>query len=435
MSHQKKRKIQIPGIGMRIIKSAVAILICYIVNILRGGHGMVFYSQLAALWCVQMYRSNTKNNAIQRTIGTVIGACYGLVYLLIYPNMIHLFRNVEWVEALVISIAIALVLYTTVVLKKQQSSYFSCVVFLSIVVNHVSDGNPYLFVWNRFLDTMIGIVVGITVNDIRLCLYPDRDTLFISGLDDTLLNQEEVLSAFSKVELNRMIDNGMQFTVSTMRTPAALLEPMRDIRLKLPVIAMNGAVLYDTQKHSYLRVYVISSNTSQKLMQRIIEENICWYANVIIDDLLVIYYGEMVDRTNLNMIEDLRTSPFRNYVRRPLPKDEDVTYFMLLDQVDKIAYFYEILKQEGYTNELKIITYPSQDYPGYAYIKIYNKNATKENMIMYLKEMTNSENVVTFGTIPGQYDVLICEDNANEVIRKVRNMYEPVLRKNDMHKS
>lgn len=435
MSHQKKRKIQIPGIGMRIIKSAVAILICYIVNILRGGHGMVFYSQLAALWCVQMYRSNTKNNAIQRTIGTVIGACYGLVYLLIYPNMIHLFRNVEWVEALVISIAIALVLYTTVVLKKQQSSYFSCVVFLSIVVNHVSDGNPYLFVWNRFLDTMIGIVVGITVNDIRLCLYPDRDTLFISGLDDTLLNQEEVLSAFSKVELNRMIDNGMQFTVSTMRTPAALLEPMRDIRLKLPVIAMNGAVLYDTQKHSYLRVYVISSNTSQKLMQRIIEENICWYANVIIDDLLVIYYGEMVDRTNLNMIEELRTSPFRNYVRRPLPKDEDVTYFMLLDQVDKIAYFYEILKQEGYTNELKIITYPSQDYPGYAYIKIYNKNATKENMIMYLKEMTNSENVVTFGTIPGQYDVLICEDNANEVIRKVRNMYEPVLRKNDMHKS
>lgn len=435
MSHQKKRKIQIPGIGMRIIKSAVAILICYIVNILRGGHGMVFYSQLAALWCVQMYRSNTKNNAIQRTIGTVIGACYGLVYLLIYPNMIHLFRNVEWVEALVISIAIVLVLYTTVVLKKQQSSYFSCVVFLSIVVNHVSDGNPYLFVWNRFLDTMIGIVVGITVNDIRLCLHPDRDTLFISGLDDTLLNQEEVLSAFSKVELNRMIDNGMQFTVSTMRTPAALLEPMRDIRLKLPVIAMNGAVLYDTQKHSYLRVYVISSNTSQKLMQRIIEENICWYANVIIDDLLVIYYGEMVDRTNLNMIEELRTSPFRNYVRRPLPKDEDVTYFMLLDQVDKIAYFYEILKQEGYTNELKIITYPSQDYPGYAYIKIYNKNATKENMIMYLKEMTNSENVVTFGTIPGQYDVLICEDNANEVIRKVRNMYEPVLRKNDMHKS
>lgn len=435
MSHQKKRKIQIPGIGMRIIKSAVAILICYIVNILRGGHGMVFYSQLAALWCVQMYRSNTKNNAIQRTIGTVIGACYGLVYLLIYPNMIHLFRNVEWVEALVISIAIVLVLYTTVVLKKKQSSYFSCVVFLSIVVNHVSDGNPYLFVWNRFLDTMIGIVVGITVNDIRLCLHPDRDTLFISGLDDTLLNQEEVLSAFSKVELNRMIDNGMQFTVSTMRTPAALLEPMRDIRLKLPVIAMNGAVLYDTQKHSYLRVYVISSNTSQKLMQRIIEENICWYANVIIDDLLVIYYGEMVDRTNLNMIEELRTSPFRNYVRRPLPKDEDVTYFMLLDQVDKIAYFYEILKQEGYTNELKIITYPSQDYPGYAYIKIYNKNATKENMIMYLKEMTNSENVVTFGTIPGQYDVLICEDNANEVIRKVRNMYEPVLRKNDMHKS
>lgn len=32
-------------------------------------------------------------------------------------------------------------------------------VFLSIVVNHISDSNPYLFVWNRFLDIMIGDVV------------------------------------------------------------------------------------------------------------------------------------------------------------------------------------------------------------------------------------------------------------------------------------
>ncbi|MCM1158093.1 MAG: HAD hydrolase family protein [Bacteroidales bacterium] len=423
------KKLHLPGIGMRIVKSAIAVLICYVVNIIRGEQGIVFYSQLAALWCVQMYQSNTRQNAVQRTVGTVIGAVYGLVYLLLYPLLTENIPGEQWIEAGVVSCSIILVLYTTVLLNKKQASYFSCVVFLSIVVNHVRDINPYQFVWNRFLDTMIGIAVGILVNDIHLCLHPDRETLFVSGLDDTLLNQKEVLSPFSKVELNRMIDNGMKFTISTMRTPAALLEAMRDVRLKLPVIAMDGAVLYDTNKHSYLRIFIISRETSQKLMGLILREGLCWYANVIMDDVLVIFYGDVLDDVNVNLLEKMRRSPLRNYVRRPLPEGEDVTYFMLLDREEKIKAFYQILEDGGFLKELKILTYPSDDYPGYAYIKIYNKNATKENMIMYLKQMTGIEQVVTFGTIPGKYDVVISADDANEVVRRVRGMYEPIIKK------
>lgn len=419
-----------PGIGMRIVKSAIAIAICYLINILRGGAGMIFYSQLAALWCIQMYRSNTLKNAVQRTIGTCVGAIYGLIYLLLYPHMLTLDGAIELLEMIVVPVFIILVLYTTVVFKKKQASYFSCVVFLSIIVNHVTDINPYQFVFDRFMDTMIGIVVGIVVNDIRLCMNPDRQTLFISGLDDTLLNKNEVLSAFSKVELNRMIDDGMKFTVSTKRTLASLVEPMRDVQLKLPIIAMDGAVLYDSGKNSYLKIYVISPETSQKVMNLILQEKMCWYANIIIDDLLIIFYQDMDDEINNKMVEDLKTSPYRNYVKRPLPQDEEVVYFMLLDKEYRIDKFYEKLVEEGLTDELKVITYLSDDYPGYAYIKIYNKNAMKENMIQYLKEMTGLNNVVTFGTIPGQYDVFIHEDDANEVVRNIRKRYEPLIRKN-----
>lgn len=426
METNDKKKLGIPGIGMRIVKSAVAIAVCYFINELRGDQGIVFYSQLAALWCIQMYQSNTVENALQRTIGTVVGALYGLLYVLIYPELIA--EKSSCIEGIFVSLMIVLVLYTTVLLNKKQASYFSCVVFLSIVVNHIGDLNPCLFVWNRFLDTMIGIVVGVLVNEIRLCFHPDRNTLFVSGLDDVLLNKEEMLSPFSKVELNRMIDNGMQFTISTIRTPAALMEPMKDVRLSLPVIAMDGAVLYDIRNYSYLRVYIISPETSRKMMQLILEEKLCWYANVIIDDMLVIYYDEMKDEVNQNMVEELRKSPFRNYVKRPLPAGEGVTYFMLLDLEDKIAGFYEKLKEKELDKELRIVTYLSEDYPGYAYIKIYNQNATKENMIMYLKQLTEVENVVTFGTIPGQYDVCVDTEDANKVVREVRKRYEPIFK-------
>ena len=429
------RKIALPGIGMRIVKSALAVAICFLINQFRAGQGMVFYSQLAALWCIQMYRSNTKKNAIQRTIGTTIGALYGLVYLLINPflfrfntknNMTHTIGT--FAGEMIISLMIILVLYTTVVLKQKQASYFSCVVFLSIVINHVADSNPYMFVWNRFLDTMIGIAVGILVNDIRLCFHPDRNTLFISGLDGMLLDEKESLSAFSKVELNRMLDDGMMFTISTMRTPAAVIEPMSDVRLKLPVIAMNGAVLYDTKKHSYIKAYVISKETAKNITKMIEDEKLNYYSNVIIDDMLVIYYQDTDDLVNKELVQKLRSSPYRNYVKRTLPDDEQVVYFMLLDQTEKIKKFYSRLERDGITEQLRIITYDSSDYPGYSYIKIYNKNATKENMIKYLKELTATKNVVTFGSIKGQYDVYIDTEDVNKVVREVRKRYEPILK-------
>lgn len=428
MPKQKTSKRKLPGIGMRIVKSSVAILVCFLVNMLRGDQGMVFYSQLAALWCIQMYRSNTKQNALQRTVGTVVGALYGLVYLLIAPLFINEPYFGSALGAVIISAMVILVLYTTVLLRKQQSSYFSCVVFLSIVINHVQDIDPYRFVINRFLDTMIGIAVGILVNDIRFCFHPDRETLFVSGLDGMLLDENEMLSGFSKVELNRMIDDGMKFTVSTMRTPASIVEPMKDIRLKLPVIAMNGAVLYDTIKNSYIKAYIISRETAQSVMKRVEQADVCCYANVLIDDMLVIYYADTDDAANQDLVRKLRTSPYRNYVRRPLPNDESVVYFTLLGKRDHIELLYAELVDEGYAEMLRIVTYDSTDYPGYSYIKIYNKNATKENMIAYLKEQLSVEKAITFGTIPDRYDVFIDTEDANRVIREIRRRYEPLFK-------
>lgn len=249
------RQQHIPVIGLRIIKSSISVALCFAIAYVRGNDGIVFYSLLSALWCVQMYRTNTKKNALQRFSGTVIGALYGLLFLLILRKLqvskTAISANEETafiIQATLVSVLIIFVLYTTVLLNKKQASYFSCVVFLSIAVNHITDMNPYQFVWNRFLDTCIGIGVGIFVNDFSLPLKKKKDILFVSGLDDTLLNENANLTDYSKVELNRMLDEGLQFTISTIRTPASLMEPVRDIHLNLPVIAMDGAVLYDMEE-------------------------------------------------------------------------------------------------------------------------------------------------------------------------------------------
>ena len=373
----------IPSIGLRIIKSGIAVALCFVIAYFRGNEGIVFYSLLSALWCIQVYRTNTRKNAIQRFSGTVIGALYGLLFLLALerigiakPEWVEYESSFFFLQAVMVSVLTILVLYTTVLLHKKQASYFSCVVFLSIVVNHITDVNPYFFVWNRFLDTCIGIAVGIFVNDFSLPLKRKKDILFISGLDGTLLNENSNLTDYSKVELNRMLDEGLQFTISTMRTPASLMEPVRDIHLNLPVIAMDGAVLYDMKEKMYKKVYVISADTSQKIMDFIRKAGMQCFVNIIVDDMLVIYYSESEDPVYRNLVTTLRRSPFRNYVKRIPPKEEEVVYFMLLDKKDRMERFYEQLMQKGWQQELKILKYDSEQYSGYSYIKIYNKNAS-----------------------------------------------------------
>lgn len=421
---KSEHNLIIPGIGMRIIKSALAVSLCMVINLLRGDSGIVFYSQLAALWCIQMYRSNTISNALQRMTGTVVGALFGLIYLLIRP-----LAGMNSIPADVISIFIGvmLVIYSTVLIKRKQASYFSCVVFLSIVINHIGDANPYLFVWNRFLDTVIGILIGLFINNIRVCIKPDRDTLFVSGVDDILVDKNNKVSAFSKVELNRMIEDGMRFTLSTMRTPASVLEPLSDINLKYPIIVMDGAALYDINKNEYLTVYVISPDTADDLISIMDSHDMYPYINVIIDDTLLIYYKNNPDKVNSELVSSLRTSPYRNYINRTFPGDEKVVYIMLLDTDERINHFYDILIEKGYDDKLKIIKYPSADHEGYSYLKIYNKNASKERMLLYLKENSGISRTLTLGTIEGKYDITIKQNSFNEMVKQIRKEYEPFL--------
>lgn len=428
MSMENEEKhFQLPPVGMRIIKSAIGVFLCYVIDIFRNGDGIVFYSQLAVLWCMQEYKADTISKAKQRILGTIIGAVYGLIILLVAP-LLHMQNSAieNFIWAVLISLFIVMILYSTVVINKKQASYFSCVVFLSIVVNHLTDADPFLFVWNRVLDTVIGIGLGVLVNACSLPREHRNHMLFVSGLDDTLLTMGDNLSAYSKVELNRMISTGAKFTVSTMRTPASLMEPLRDIHLNLPVIVMDGAALYDIKQKKYLYEYVISNDCSQKVISFFERWKCSYFANVIIDDLLVIYYQEAEDEVYNELIQKLRTSPYRNYVKRPLPPGEQVVYFMLVDKKERMEELYNELLRQQFCEGLKVLFYDSADYPGYAYIKVYNHNATRENMLQYLKKYVQADEIVTFGTIEGRYTHLIKPGDSDQVVRLMKKEYEPI---------
>ncbi len=417
--------VTVPKVGQRIIKSSVGVFLGFVIYFLRGQRGTPFYTALSVLWCIQPYSADQKRNALQRTIGSTIGAIYGLIVIMMEFYFVS-FQN-EMLRYLVISLFIIPVIYTTILINKKNASYFSCVVFLSIVVIHLEDANPYLFVFNRMLDTLIGIGVAYVVNSIHLPKKKRTNILFVSEVDNVLLTMKETITPYSKFELNKMIAEGANFTIATMRPPASVIPALTGINIKLPVITMNGAVLFDIKNKKCLKKYDMTYDETIEYLNLFRENNMHCFINTMIEDSVVIYYSDFVNDVEKTIYENMRKSPYRNYVKQDVPPDMgSPVYLMIVDTEEKIENMYQILEEKGYTERNKIIKYYSDDFEGYMYIKIYNKDAGRENMILEIQKMTGLDEVVTFGEDLDVSTASIKGRDCNEIIRKFKKMFEYV---------
>ena len=206
-------------------------------------HGSL--SIIAALQCVQPYSSNMLREGKDRIIGTLAGAFWGSAILFLELLPVGGDFRTTVVFYILLGIFTGLVIYSTVLLNISQYALFAAVVFLGIAVYHIEDANPFIHVFYRTLETIIGVGVAIIVNSLHFPRVRDRETLFVSGIDHVLFREDRELSRFTKVELNRFLHDGMRFSVSTKQTPATVREILSGVDLRLPIIAMDGAVLYD----------------------------------------------------------------------------------------------------------------------------------------------------------------------------------------------
>ena len=80
----------------------------------------------------------------------------------------------------------------------------------------------------------------------------NEKTLFVSDLDGTLMRGDETLSAYTVQAVNRLIEQGMAFTYATARSIESARVITGGLRMKLPVITRNGAVLADNATGRHL---------------------------------------------------------------------------------------------------------------------------------------------------------------------------------------
>ena len=73
----------------------------------------------------------------------------------------------------------------------------------------------------------------------------DQPPLFVSDLDYTLLRSDGTLSEYSAAIINRLLDDGLQFTFATARSFQSASHVTRSLHLRLPVITYGGTITMD----------------------------------------------------------------------------------------------------------------------------------------------------------------------------------------------
>ncbi|MBL4936645.1 FUSC family protein [Clostridium sp. YIM B02515] len=143
--------MRIKKIGMRNIKTAIAVVISMIISKLLNME-YPFYTVIASIISMQSSVEASFKAGRNRMLGTLIGALIGFILSSIMPGNIIL-----------IGIGIVAVIYICNIFNWEQSTSIACVVFCAIMIN-LKGGSPFFYSVNRLVDTFIGITVAVGVN-------------------------------------------------------------------------------------------------------------------------------------------------------------------------------------------------------------------------------------------------------------------------------
>ena len=423
---KNRRKLFIPG--QRIIRTVIAVMLCMVVYELRGRRGMPIFALIAAVMCIQPYTKSMKSVARRRMIGTLIGAGWGVITLLLEQYIRRIPNPDDMIHYAVAALGCGIVIYFTVWLNLSEMAQFAGIVFLIVVITQTGSSNVFVYAYHRIVDTLIGLLVGELVNRLHLPRKRNTDILFASGITNTIFEEGQKISGYSLIELNRLIADGCKFTVDTIETPASVQEHLRDVNFQLPIIGMDGAILFDMKERKYLEAVMIDPDTTGKIRTMLETDEIEFFMITLEHHVLIYRYGELKNDAIREVFERKRVSPDRNYAPRLSDADymDKIIYFFILEEKEKVEKVLEEIRQAPWADRIRVHIDERNIPEGYMCIRIFPAQATKERMLEKLREMVGAKQIVTFGSYQGRYDVYIEAADKNLMVKELKRRFEPV---------
>ena len=167
---------KLPKIGLRMVKTAVAVMISYSIFKLLG---LVYQEELPGVWgklgpvyaciacivCIQSSLGQTVRQGVSRFIGVAVGGVLGTATLLLGDAL-----ELPWVLAPVLGVICLAGLWFCMLIQRPAACGMACIVPCVILITGVTGADRYYYAAARIIETVVGVGVAFLVN----AALPDR---------------------------------------------------------------------------------------------------------------------------------------------------------------------------------------------------------------------------------------------------------------------
>lgn len=220
--------------------------------------------------------------------------------------------------------------------------------------------------------------------------------LFITDLDGTLLDKNAELPETSCKILGRLISDGLNFTVATARTIASAGKILSGLDLRLPMILMNGVLIYDPIKKEYEVVNRLPEESAEKILEMRSRLDISPFMYTMKNNEMHTYF----DRLANSAMEDFYAERTKKYYKTFTQADklenirDDIIYFCFIDKKERLQPLYDEISADSSVGMTFYHDIYSDDM---WYLEVFSAAASKEAGVRYLREKYRFDRITAFG--------------------------------------
>ncbi len=223
-----------------------------------------------------------------------------------------------------------------------------------------------------------------------------KKTLYISDLDGTLLNRNAELSEYTVNILNNLIAKGVYFSVATARTAATTLLLLKRVAINVPLILMNGVLIYDMQEKRYIKKEVLEKEKTHQILLAMRNTKLMGLMYALLGDELITYYEKLDNDALRNFVEERVQKYNKQFSQIDNFADvkAEIIYFCFLDTSDNIHRLNKEIKDIG---GIHIEMYQDIYSDDLWYMEVFNEKASKYDAVQFLRQNYCFDKVIGFG--------------------------------------
>lgn len=387
------RPLPLPHIGQRILKTAIAVFLCLVFYGLRGyrGEDMPTEAVITAIICMQPYVRDSKDYALNRLAGTMIGAAWGLLFLLLLLLVPALSVNLYIVYVLMAA-GVLLSLYSAVAIHKPDASSLSAIVFICIVITFPDIEAPFQQAADRLLGILVGTVAAIGVNTFRLPRGKNRDLVFFLHSSDLVPDRFSQLTPAVLFRLNSLFLEGAKICLVSAHAPAFFASQLNMMSVNLPMIVMDGAAVYDVRQNRYLWAETIPKKESFRLREYLDRMGYSYFLYTVHKNKTCIFHQGTYSAQERSVLIRLSRTPYRSYLDEEIYNPEEIVCIKLIGEDSNIERIYHELKRVLGGKKLRLAIQPQAGVQSVSGLYIYSEHATVRRAEHYLmRELRREE--------------------------------------------